>query len=277
MSDFLSKLRSICITVGKALKTAGIAAWSFLKTPFGITVTILSMLTITSTVMLSVRLYDFVHVDDKEIGLHSGLEVGLDLFAVKYQNQTGEITVEGTDGEQVVAPGTSVEYTLRFRNKDTTALDYQLTSGVQFLTEYELPLMVRLIDPDEKYVLGSPTEWASIAELNSVSLTDTLIAGDSAEYVFQWKWDYEGDDSYDTLLGNTATEKPIEVEVSMSVYAAANTDIGLNGGFMKSGLGEIVFTAVVVAGLGGSVALLITPPLRKKYLAKKAAKSSKSE
>lgn len=270
MSDFFKKLAS-------ALKTAGVVTWNFLKTPFGAAVTLLSILTVTSTVMLSVRLYDFVHVDDKEIGLHSGLEASLDLFAVQYENESGEITVEGTDGQQVVAPGTSVEYTLRLRNKDTTALDYQLSSGMKFLSEYELPLKVRLIDPDEQYILGSPTSWVPITELNHVTRTDTLIAGETAEYVFQWKWDYEGDDLYDTFLGNAASEKPIEVEVSMSVYAAANTDIGLNGGFMKSGLGEIVFTAVVITCLGGSLALLITPPFRKKYLAKKAGKTSETE
>ena len=59
--------------------------------------------------------------------------------------------------------------------------------------------------------------------------------------------------------------------------ALSLTNIGINGGFMKSGLGEIVFTAVVITCLGGSLALLITPPIRKKYLAKKAGKTSETE
>ena len=183
--------------------------------------------------------------------------------------------VEGADGQQVVAPGTAVEYTLRFRNKDTTAIDYQLNAETRFLSEHEIPIEVRLLSPEEDYILGSATEWVAIADLNGVSLTDTILAGDSAEYIFQWKWDFEsGDDAYDTFLGNLASEETVAVEVGMSVYAAANTDIGLNGGFMKSGLGEIIFTAIVLASLAGSVALLITPPLRKKYLARKAAKAA---
>lgn len=268
MSDFLSKLRSICITVGKALKTAGIATWSFLKTPFGLAVTLLSILTITSTVMLSIRLYDFVHVDDKELGLKSGLDKDFDLFSVEYNNEAGDITVEGAEGQKVIAPGTSVEYTLRFRNMDTTALDYQLNSGVNFSSGSELPLQIRILDPEDKYILGSETEWATIAELNSMYLTDTLIAGESAEYIFQWKWDYEGNDANDTLLGNS--NDPVELEVTMSVYAAANTNIGLNGGFMKSGLGEIVFTSVVIATMGGSLTLLLVPYIKKKIAEKKA-------
>jgi hypothetical protein len=39
---------------------------------------------------------------------------------------------------------------------------------------------------------------------------------------------------------------------------------------MKSGLGEIVFTSVVIVALGGSLALLLVPYIKKKIAEKKA-------
>ena len=240
-------------------------------------VTIISILTVTSIVMLSIRLYDFVHIDDREVALRSGLESDLSLFAIRHENESGEITVEGADGQQIVAPGTSVEYTLRFRNKDTTAIDYQLSAETEFLLGYELPIEIRLLNSDEDYIIGSPTEWIPIKALDGVYINETILAGNTAEYVFQWKWEFEGDDTYDTLLGSLAAEKPMGVEVSMTVHAEANTDIGINGGFMKSGLGEIVFTSIVIIAMGGSFALLVTPPIRKKIAAKKAAKSAAAD
>lgn len=270
MSDFFKKLGPVFRTVGRALKKAAIASWSFLKTPFGIAVTLLSMLTITSTVLLSVRLYEFTKIDDREISLKTGLVEDIQLFNVEYQNESGEITVSGADGQQVIAPGASVEYAIRLRNKDTVAINYELVSAMEFTSEFDIPLMIRLIDNDENYLLGSPSEWVPITALSEVNDTDTLVIGDSAEYVFQWKWDYEGDDAYDTLLGNTASEQDIGLAVTFSVTASANTNIGINGGFMKSGLGEIVFTSAVIATMGGSLALLLVPYIKKKIAEKKA-------
>lgn len=263
MSNFFKK-------IGSALKIAGIAAWSFLKTPFGASVTLLSILTVTSTVMLSVRLYEYTRIDEREIHLTTGLETELDLFAIEYKNESGEIVVSGTDGQKVIAPGTSVDYTVRLRNRDAVAINYELASAMETIGNYELPLKVRVIDPDDNYVLGSPTLWVPIQSLNEVFESDTLITRESAEYVFQWKWDYEGNDNYDTFLGNLATEEDVGLTVTLSVTATANTNTGINGGFFESGLGEIVAASVAIVMLGGSLALLLVPYIRKKLAEKRA-------
>ena len=48
--------------------------------------------------------------------------------------------------------------------------------------------------------------FEEVLELNRVDLQSTLGAGRQATYVLDWKWDFEGDDEYDTLLGNLAAD-----------------------------------------------------------------------
>ncbi len=270
MSNFFKKIGSACKVTGSALKIAGVAAWNFLKTPFGAAVTLLSILTVTSTVMVSIRLYEYTRIDDREIHLSTGIEKELDLFAIEYKNETGEIVVSGADGQKVIAPGTSVDYTIRLRNRDTVAIDYELASAMETIGDYALPLKVRVIDPDDNYVLGGPSLWVPIDSLNEVYESDTLITRESAEYVFQWKWDYEGDDNYDTFLGNLAAEEDVGLTVSLAVTATANTNTGLNGGFFESGLGEIILSSVAIMAMGGSLALLLVPYIRKKLVEKRS-------
>ena len=240
------------------------------KISFTVAVILLVILTIISIVLLSLRLHDFIYVDDKEVGLKSGLEHNLDLFSIVYRNNTGDIVVSGAEGEKVIAPGTSVEYTLRLRNKDTRALDYQVHADMEFLSQHELPLKVRLLDNDDNYILGSPTEWADISELKGVACTDTILTEESHEFIFQWKWAFDGeDDAYDTFLGNVAEEN-VGIEVSMSVYAAVNTSMGID--LMDSIWVDLFFVLLVLIIVTIAIILLVLPPLRKYLAEKKAAK-----
>lgn len=224
---------------------------SFAKRIFSTVIVILSLLTITSGVLLAICLVDYIHIDDKEILLQSNISSDFDMFSVQYENVSGEITVSGTDGQQVVAPGTSVEYTIRLKNTDKTAIDYDMIPNVHFTSEYDIPILVRLIAPDGSYILGDAKTWVEIKELNTLNEHKTLKKGESVEYAFQWKWEFEsGNDAYDTTLGNASVTADIGLCVEFSVHAVANTDIETNGGFVDSGLGGIVL-------LGGLVLLLI--------------------
>jgi hypothetical protein len=85
-----------------------------------------------------------------------------------------------------------------------------------------------------------------------------LVKGQSTEYVFQWRWKYEsGDDEYDTFLGNLSTKENVGVAVKFDVYSVANTEIGTNGGFVESGLSDIVAAAVAFVLLSAAITLTI--------------------
>jgi len=207
---------------------------------------IMIFLMVVSAILLAIRLVNYIKIDDGEVLLQSGLDTELDIFSVEYKNATGEITVEGMDGQKVVAPGTSVDYTIHLRNKDKVALDYELIPSAAYTSEHTVPVLVRMLDDDGNYIIGDAKTWVAIHDIGEVSDAATLVKGESTEYVFQWKWEFEtGDDAYDTSLGNLPTDANVGVSVKMELHATANTDIGTNGGVWRSGLGEILFAGLV--------------------------------
>jgi uncharacterized membrane protein len=214
---------------------------------FWVAMVILFILLLLSLVVLGIRLSEYAHVDNRELMLKSNMDTELDIFSVIYKNATGEITVEGLDGQKVIAPGTDVDYTVRLRNKDTIAIDYTLIVQVELLatekplSDYEIPLLYRLLDPEDNYLAGDAKTWADRKTLDGLSHNGTIKRGESAEYLFQWKWPFEsGDDAYDTFLGNIAGED-VGIKVSFTLRAEANTSIGANGGFWGSGLGRAIW------------------------------------
>ena len=265
MGPLAAKVKPVAIVIGKAIKRAAIASWNFVKTPQGMSICLISALTVASSVVLSVRLYDYTKVDEREVLLKSDLQQEVDLFSVSYQDESGNITVMGADGQDVIAPGTAVEYTMRFRNKDKVALDYVLIPNIEYTSENAVPILIRMLDNDGNYIVGDAKTWVTVEDFVSFAEKRTLVKGESVEYIFEWKWEFEsGDDEYDTLLGNTATEEDFGVEVSFELYAEANTEVGTNGGVIKSGLGDIIFSAVSILVLGGALSLMIIITVKKK-------------
>ncbi len=232
---------------------------------FGTALAILIILTIISAILLTIRLVDYIKVDEREVLLESGLDKQFELFSVHYENASGEITVSGSDGQTVVAPGTAVEYTIRLRNTDKTAINYDMIPDVHFTSEHDIPILVRMIAPDGSYIAGDAKTWVKIEKLNSLQEHRTLKKGESVEYTFQWKWEFEsGNDEYDTTLGSASVTTDIGLSVEFSVLAEANTDVETNGGFIDSGLGNIVFLGLLVFLLILAIVLLMLYAIKKK-------------
>lgn len=223
---------------------------------FWVAIAILSLLLIASVVVLAVRVGNFVYADKREVSLSSKIhDDRLDIFDLQYKNDDENITVAGMNGEKILAPGTKVEYTIRIRNTDSVAVDYALGAGLEFTSQYPLPIEVRLIAPDASYLLGDERSWAQISELASVSHSNTLAVGEAAEYVFQWQWPFEQDDEYDTFLGNLDTDAALQV--SLRIDATANTQAKANGGLLRSAQGRMLAVSAVIVLLTCSIALLL--------------------
>ena len=231
---------------------------------------IMVILLILSIIVLSLRLYDYVKIDDRAVSLRTSMDESLNVFAMEYKNKSGEITVHGNDGAKVIAPGTSVEYTLRLRNTDKIALDYVFIPNVKFTSEYELPIVVRLLDPNDNYVIGNETTWIPIGEINDMECKGTLFKNETAEYEFQWKWPYEsGDDAYDSFLGSAEIGESIGVQLSFALHSETNTDVKENGGFFASHPGKIVILIIIFLLVAAAITLLIIfVVLRKRKLKK---------
>ena len=254
-SNFKTKFKDIMQKIGKAFASAKC---------FWIAVAILVILLIVSIIVLSVRLFDYVKTDDRAVSLRSSMDETLNVFAMEYENDTGDITIEGSDGSKVIAPGSEVEYTLRLRNTDKLALDYTFVPDLEYTSDYELPIMVRLLDPDDKYVAGSETEWIPIAEIAGIEAHGTLMTNETAEYLFQWKWPYEsGDDAYDSFLGSAAFDSNIGLELSFSLHSEANTSAEANGGFFKAPLWKVIAILIVFILLAVAITLLLIYIIKK--------------
>ena len=233
------------------------------STAFRIALIFLVFLLLASTVILSVRLYLYAQQDKRALSLKTGMDAELELFSVSYDGAGGELTVIGANGDEVVAPGTDVEYTLRLRNTDNVALDYDLTPVISFTSEHELPLLIRMLDENNAYLIGDAKTWISPVDLEEIHEVGTLGSGEAVEYVFQWKWPFEsGNDAYDTELGDHAFGENVEITVSFSVHATANTDVPINGGFVDSGLLDSFAIAILVFLLFVSIVLLLLSRIR---------------
>ena len=234
---------------------------------FWVAIAILIILLILSIIVLAVRMSDYFASSQREVSLNSAIHKNdLDIFDIRYKNDQGHITVEGFDGQKVVAPGTDVEYTIRVRNTDKVAIDYELLPSVEFFTEHKLPLYVRILDHNDDYILGSAKEWVEISEINGTVHRNTLLKGECVEYTFQWKWPYEqGNDEFDTLLGNLNNAG---LKVSFTVNAAANLDVNLNGGVLPSlltsgTLGIFIFALLLLIAIILLILSIINRRLKK--------------
>ena len=229
---------------------------------FWVGVSILAILLIISIIVLSVIISDYARADERSVLLKSNMSENLDIFSLYYTNDTGEITISGSNGDKVIAPGATVEYSIRIKNDDRMALDYEFAPVVKLVGEYKLPILVRILDPDQNYVLGSAKEWVPIDEINKVAYRDTLTRGEAVEYTFQWKWPFEsGNDEYDTFLGGLDVDTGLSL--SFNIHAAANTGMDANGGFMQSGMAKTVGLLVVAIMLLIALILIVIAVLKR--------------
>lgn len=239
-------------------------SWSKIDVLIWIVLGLLIVLLIISSIVLTLRLTEYSKVDERVLSISSNMDETLDVFALEYKNDSGDVTIKGADGDKVLAPGAVVEYSIRIRNTDRVAIDYLLVPKVKFLSEIKLPIQVRLIGPNEEYIVGSATEWVDMEQLNSVERTETLVAGESIEYYFQWRWPFEaGNDDYDTWLGSNVDKLDIGAEMSFGVHATANTDVELNGGAFGYRTPDVTYIIIFIILLLAAITLLVIRIIKK--------------
>lgn len=162
----------------------------------------------------------------------------IQLFHAAY-DEKGEISVKSAFGDKVVAPGTGNQYDIYVRNMGKVPISYVLEAQ-SFLTvtidgkETEIPIEASFSAPNNKYLLGGEDDLEHLAKLDGKKDRAGLSPEHQAKYTLRWNWPFDGDDEFDTLLGNLAARgEDLIVRVAFRVTAVYDPDAV--GGTPKTG------------------------------------------
>lgn len=154
----------------------------------------------------------------------------VEIFKTSYENGEAKITVDG-DGDKVIAPGTENSYSFTLQNSSDSALGYTLEMEAYFSNpDKPIPVTVRLQGSDGGYFLGGESTYVDVMQLNTVSYEHALGAGRYATYTLDWQWSFEGDDAYDTELGNLAVFEDQSLTIVIRTVATQYEDPEYSGG-----------------------------------------------
>ncbi len=155
-------------------------------------------------------------------------ETDVDIFRITYDNDSGEMTVNGVsdNSDKLIAPGTSGIYQFALENTGDVTLDYTMDMQAWVTgTDLEIPVKARVWNYTGEYLLGNAAAKENVLSLNTVEDSGPLGAGRFAAYTLEWEWPFEEDnDAYDTLLGNLAAEDELALTIRINTTAVYNDD-----------------------------------------------------
>ncbi len=166
-------------------------------------------------------------------------DTAVTIFKASYNNESGEMTVNSESGAKLIAPGTSNRYNFYVNNTGNVPIEYLMTAEAIINAKangksYTIPMEARFYNQDGQYLIGSENNWSDMNDMNDIADQKELSVDHYNKYTLEWRWPFEGDDEFDTLLGNLAAEgNELEVIVNLKVTATADTDAA--GGIPKTG------------------------------------------
>lgn len=189
-------------------------------------------------------------------------QTDVEIFRASYENGEGKVTIQSGNGDKVIAPGTSNEYNFTLHNTGNVALDYTLRVEAYFSNgEYAIPVEARLVDYTGQYLVGSADSYADVLDLNDVDISGCISAGYIAPYTLQWQWPFDGEDEYDTFLGNLAGQEDLTLTIEIHTTA----EYGGEGGLPDTGdNSRLMVPAVLMVGSFGGLLLVLLLPKRQR-------------
>lgn len=175
--------------------------------------------------------YGFAAYDDKTVW---GTDTDVEIFRISYENGEAVATVQSSDGDNVIAPGTGGSYIFKFKNTGEGAVDYTLTVDAYCTPAgAAIPIEAKLRRYDGKWVVGSADAYGDTAALDAAKDSATLGPGRYTYYTLDWQWQFErGADELDTKLGSMAVEQDVTYTIKIRTVAAASDDIDNKGGIL---------------------------------------------
>ena len=162
----------------------------------------------------------------------------IQIFHAEYDNN-GELTVKSDFGDKVVAPGTENSYDIYVRNVGKDPINYILEAQSRITVDIngeqtEIPIEASFYTPRDSYLLGGDDSLENLGKLDGVTDNGGLSPRNQSKYTLTWGWPFDGDDEFDTLLGNLAAEGE-ELTVSVAFNVTASYDPNAAGGMPITG------------------------------------------
>lgn len=188
-------------------------------------------------------------------------ETDIEIFSIRYENESGEVTVRSQDGAKVLAPGVGGSYSFELANTGKVSLDYTMEMDAWYSdTQYPIPVVVRVTDSADQYLLGSAEEPVEVLRLKEVKDSGTIAAGYVRQYTLEWEWPFEDNDAYDTMLGNAAMDEDITLTIQIRTTAEGSSDPNAPGGDVPKTGDDTrvgVYALLMVISLAGILVILL--------------------
>ena len=192
-----------------------------------ILVLLLVVLFLATSAVVGYELYRKATRDTYSVDLEMANPTGsLELFRVQYSNDASQVTVHGTNGQEVVAPGTEIDYSLRLRNHDECVIDFIMNPTVEFHTKDEVPVEFKVMDDYGNYILGSETQWVTAEQFGQLEHQGRVQPSEVYTYHISWRWAFETSpeqDVADTQLATYEGEDAPGLTVTVKTQSSANT------------------------------------------------------
>lgn len=172
-------------------------------------------------------------VDDQQIWTN---DTAVEIFKTADQNVAGESTVQSSNSDKVIAPGTSGTYIFFLQNTGKAKVDYKVSLKAGWELEgVESPLEIRMAD-DNGWLTPCRSGWQSISNLSHIPETGQLLPNQKARYIVYWRWAYErGKDEEDTFLGDNTEETLHTIVIHTEAVQSISENTGdMNGGYESS-------------------------------------------
>ena len=158
----------------------------------------------------------------------------VEIFSVRHDNNGDAVfTVQTSNGDKVIAPGTNGVYEFALKNDGDVSLDYTLKVQSYFVgkgvdgSDLRIPVDARFSGRESGYIVGSESEWPEVERLNEVDRSGKLSPGNISDYKLEWRWPFErtvgeglpANDSFDTALGNLAVDESLELHIVIMTTA----------------------------------------------------------
>ena len=175
------------------------------------------------------------HAGDGGNGKGNRYGIAIEIFKMEYHND-GYITVQSSNGDKVVAPGTENEYTFHFKNEGNAPGKYNMKLEAIFSQkDWPIPIEARMKNQNGEYILGSKDSWDNSPDLKEIKDSAVLGTNKFATYTFEWRWPFERGDGdelianneYDTFIADFESLYSKEMTMTLNISTSTELDYGV--------------------------------------------------